>query len=186
MTHASWIPVVASLEKRVAAPTATLLDVAARLDIPVMETWPAMVLAATIQDGVDPILWDRPSRPPSDAQTSYLALLAKEVEESAPTPSSTAVAGAWIDVFLVRRTIAALRELKLQSGDIVDRRRGHGDNGLVRRFEISSIGDDGLVYFRGGNGQCGWPSGLRLVARAGTPEAEAALKERFWIEDQRE
>jgi hypothetical protein len=28
---------------------------------------------------------------------------------------------------------------------------------------ISSIGSNGLVYFRGGNGQCGWPSSLSRV-----------------------
>jgi hypothetical protein len=26
---------------------------------------------------------------------------------------------------------------------------------------VSSVGSNGLVYFKGGNGQCGWPANLR-------------------------
>jgi len=184
MTHPSWTPAVVALEQRIAAPTADLLEIAGRLEIPTIEGSPTMVLAATIQDKLDPILWGRPGRPPSEAQVKYLTSLAEEAGESMPAPSSAAVAGAWIDVFLARRTIDALRTLKLQRGDVVDHRRLHGETALVRRGVVSSLGDDGLVYFRGGNGQCGWPSALRLVARADTPEAQAALEhEPLWIGD---
>jgi hypothetical protein len=184
MTHASWTPVVVALEQRIAAPIAELIEVAVRLEIPTTEASPAMVLAATIQDKLDPILWGHLSRPPSEAQVKYLTSLAEEAGESMPTPSSAAVTGAWIDVFLARRTIDALHTLKLQRGDVVDHRRLHEEKALVRRVVVSSLGDDGLVYFRGGNGQCGWPSALRLVARADTPEAQTALEhERFWMED---
>jgi hypothetical protein len=184
MTHASWTPAVVALEQRITVPTAGLLEIAGQLEIPTIEASPAMVLAATIQDTLDPILWGRPSRPPSEAQVKYLTSLAEEAGEPMPAPSSAAVAGAWIDVFLARRTIDALLTLKLQRGDVVDHRRLHGETALVRRVVVSSLGDDGLVYFRGGNGQCGWPSALRLVARADTPEAQAALEhERFWMDD---
>jgi hypothetical protein len=143
-----------------------------------------MVFAATIQDELDPVLWGRTTRQPSDAQLAFLEQLAGEAGASPPEGTSLAVASAWIDAFLARKTIAALRTLRLQRGDVVDHCRPHENRIHVRRFEVSSLGDSGLVYFRGGNGQCGWPSALRLVARAGTKAAATALAhERFWIEE---
>jgi len=149
-----------------------------------------MVVAARIREQIDPILTGRPIRDPSEAQLDFLTRLAREAGETVATPSSLEVASAWIDVFLGRRTALALQSLKLQRDDVCDRRRVHDSPDLerkvlVQRVQVSSLRDDGLVYFRGGNGKCGWPSSLQVVARAGTPDAQVALEEQsgFWIED---
>jgi len=78
-----------------------------------------------------------------------------------------AEASAWIDHHLRLRTIAALERLRLRAGDVVVKKVEHVDPGTGEFHEyvspilvISSIGSHGLVYFKGGNGQCGWPSSL--------------------------
>lgn len=42
-------------------------------------------------------------------------------------------------------------------------------------FITSSIGSEGLVYFRGGNGRCGWASTLRQAGSGRRPKHVSAL-----------
>ncbi|WP_445257002.1 hypothetical protein [Nocardioides aurantiacus] len=75
-------------------------------------------------------------------------------------------ASAWIGHFLAERTAHRLHEMQLVRGDRVIKTRAWADEATgelhewSQEYEVSSIGADGLVYFRGGNGQCGWPSSL--------------------------
>ena len=79
------------------------------------------------------------------------------------------VASAWIDYYLILRSVAALEELRLEAGDRVARLHSVTDptSGEVHEYEdqltVSSIGADGLVYFKGGNGQCAHPHRLRRL-----------------------
>jgi hypothetical protein len=77
------------------------------------------------------------------------------------------VASAWITYYLALRSIDFLSALRIESGDVVMRRHEWTDaiDGTDRTYEnkviVSSIGADGLVYFKGGNGQCAHPHRLR-------------------------
>ena len=79
---------------------------------------------------------------------------------------SRSVASAWIEHYLSVRAARALEELRLRAGDVVDHEHRHVDpttgemHVWFQRQTVSSIGRNGLVYFRGGNAQCGWPSQL--------------------------
>ncbi len=81
--------------------------------------------------------------------------------------------GAWKRVSWVEARIAALRELKLGYGDIVSEPNGDRPN-LPEYLEVSSIGDDGRVHFKGGRGRWAWPDQLQLVAKASETSEDAS------------
>lgn len=72
---------------------------------------------------------------------------------------SYAEAGTWIQYLYLNRRRESLERLRLVKGDVVSR-------GASGRFdEVSSIGDDGRVYFTGGRGAQAWPDQLTVAAR---------------------
>lgn len=79
------------------------------------------------------------------------------------------VASAWIDYYLSLLTADALESLRLKAGDQVHHEHQYVDpstgevTDLGGSVTVSSIGSNGLVYFRGGNGRCGWPTNLRRI-----------------------
>lgn len=72
---------------------------------------------------------------------------------------------AWIDHHLARGTAHVLEQLKLRNGDTVAVRWSYATDEPTRAWEaqVSSIGANGLVYFKGGNGQCAWPRSITKV-----------------------
>lgn len=130
---------------------------------------PRVVAAAHLRDqldhrinGSDP----SPQRVATARQIEFLAGLAPQGFLPAE-PLTVGVASAWISYYLALRSIACLIDLQLVSGDAVLREHRATDlqDGTIYTFEdekiVSSIGVDGLVYFRGGNGQCAHPHRLR-------------------------
>lgn len=79
------------------------------------------------------------------------------------------MASAWIDYYLTARNARRLRELMLVSGRKVTKTEtwvnpATGElQSLASDYIVSSIGASGLVYFKGGNGQCAWPSAVSLA-----------------------
>ena len=79
------------------------------------------------------------------------------------------VASAWIDHYLSLQTAQALEALQPRTGDEVHHRHDYIDPATGEEVDlggtvtVSSIGSNGLVYFRGGNGQCGWPTNLLRI-----------------------
>jgi hypothetical protein len=79
---------------------------------------------------------------------------------------SKSLASAWINHYLAVRNADRLQELRLARGDRVVHQRTWVDhstgelNNWSDRHVVSSIGARGLVYFKGGNGKCGWPTNL--------------------------
>lgn len=171
VSHTSWPPVVALLKRQLGPPGDELLDIAARLDLMVPSDCPAIVLRAKISERLEPALFDRPARKSTAAQLRLLEELAEETRTTVHRPESSIVADAWIAVLVRRNRIAALEILQLNRGDLVEDKHD-GQTALV-----SSIGRNGLVYFRARHGcSCARPSSLRLIARVGTPQASAALR----------
>jgi hypothetical protein len=180
MVFHTWAPAFEAVCASVGPPSPELVDLAQRLDVKYGRNWPGKVLVAAIRDRIDPLLFHRPIPDPTDSQEAYLATLSREVGLVVESPRTLREASAWIEVLLATRSAAALSRMRPNRGDVVDKIRGssHGEDGS--RHVISSIRDDGLVYFRGGNGYCGWVSSLRMIARSGTPEAAAAVANNPW------
>jgi hypothetical protein len=73
---------------------------------------------------------------------------------------SMGVAGARIADALLIRNRQLLKELKLQPGDRV---RKTSQYGFSRDYTVSSIGNNGRIHFKGGNGAGAWPSEVRKI-----------------------
>lgn len=77
---------------------------------------------------------------------------------------SRAEISAWIDHYLSLATADALEKLALKRGDAI-RVRYQSDiqeSPFYWSGVASSIGSQGLVYFKGGNGKCAWPRSIEL------------------------
>lgn len=124
-----------------------------------------------LEDHLLPRIWADPARQALPATQKQLAFLERIADQQSwkRSPLSKRVASAWIDHFLTKRNVQRLRELKLRSGDRVTKSETWA-NPLTGETQIrtadhvvSSIGASGLVYFKGGNGQCAWPSTVSRV-----------------------
>lgn len=87
-------------------------------------------------------------------------------------PKTFIEAEAYIDYLRLMRRAESIKKLQLRGGDIV--RTIDGDVA-----EISSMGKEGRVYFKGGRGFGSWPDLLSIIARSSdySDEAKAAKKE---------
>ena len=165
MTHPDWREPVRRLRAATRTATSEQLRIAAAVGCP-FDNEPSGVLTAIIECWLRPVLYTEDPLPATDRQLEYSdklghAQVGREMHRS--------VASAWIDHYLSLRTADALESLRLKAGDRVHRQHEYADpstgevTSLDRSFTVSSIGSNGLVYFRGGNGQCGWPSNLRRI-----------------------
>ena len=129
---------------------------------------PLLVAAAYLHDHLDAVINGRPqqTRPAWVRQLTFLGALAST---EIPIPLTMRVASAWIDYFLTLRSIEYLNTLQLVAGDQVALSHEYTDRSTGERYTwedevmVSSIGSNGLVYFKGGNGQCAYPHRLRRL-----------------------
>jgi hypothetical protein len=164
MTYQNWEEPCRRLEERTGPCSRAQRDLASGLGISLDEDQPRDVATAILEDHLAPILHSQQPAPATPNQRAFLARLGSN---RASEPSLTKnVASAWIGHLLGLRTIDALTTLALNHGDVVLKRGTWTDQatGSVETWEetyvVSSIGEDGLVYFKGGNGKCAWPSSL--------------------------
>lgn len=117
-----------------------------------------------LEEHLQPLIWGKVSEPATDLQRAFLIELGScEADDAGLTKR---IASAWIGHYLAVRNIESLRQLVLVQGDAVIKRTLWRNPENARMHEtldyavVSSIGGNGLVYFRGGNGKCGWPSSI--------------------------
>ena len=159
MTYTDWQEPTQQLRAITGPPTKELLSLTNSLEFSHKHE-PHGVLSALVEDWLRPVLHQQQSAPATEKQLNYL----KTLTRSDANPNMTRpIASAWINHHLALRTIHALNQLKLKSGDKVQVKKEsvNPETGEIvdigGMFTISSIGANGLVYFRGGNGNCAWP-----------------------------
>ncbi|MEV4900668.1 hypothetical protein AB0K08_04925 [Citricoccus sp. NPDC055426] len=171
MAFPGWREPTRLLEESAGPPTDEQLGLALKVGYRFTDE-SRVVLAAAIEAWLRPTIWQEQLYPATERQQAVLRELGHTGEVA---ELSRPVASAWIEHHLAARTAVALRKLRLRSGDIVDHEQRHVDpaTGEVHVWSeaqtVSSIGRNGLVYFRGGNGRCGWPSKIR---RSDAPPSE--------------
>ncbi|SRR6266481_1122787 len=140
--------------------------IARRLDIDVSGDSDE-IAAARILDAVAPALLARPERPSTTRQRKFAESLALDVGAD-----SLRVASVRIAETLRLRNLDAAARMRMRPGRMVVLETDwewQGQRICSREAQVvSSVGKDGLVYFRGGGGRCAWASTLRL------PTAEEA------------
>jgi hypothetical protein len=164
VTFATWYEPVRLLDERTGPATDQQRELASTIGFPLTGMEPMGVTAVMLEEHLEPLIWGRVPEPATDRQRVFLAELGSDEADNALLTKQ--VASAWIGHWLAVRTATCLRHLVLVRGDAVIKRtlwRNPQDGRLHEALDyvmVSSIGADGLVYFRGGNGQCGWPSSL--------------------------
>ena len=167
MTFLDWREPVRILEMRTGTASEAQRGLARTVGLRLNGDEPHCVASALLDDYLRPLIWSTESEPATDSQRRFLSELGG-VHATDPELTKS-VASAWIDHQLSLRTIASLNLLAPTSGDAVIRRRSwrNPESGTIIEsldcFIVSSIGANGLVYFKGGNGACGWPSSLRRI-----------------------
>lgn len=166
-TFATWSAVVEHLDAHAGPATPAQRELAELIGHPLDIATPASVAAAEIEAALSPRIHGYEQPVATEAQARYLEALAGQA--LAPNMPRL-VASAWIDHYLGRRTAHALQEFGLEAGMEVSEHREWVDEatGEIHSYEnrrvVSSIGLNGLVYFRGGGGACAWPTNLRRTS----------------------
>jgi len=158
MVHVDWIGPLRHLQQFTGPPSARQKELANSLDLQVTDAMPWGVAAVLIESHVSSVVWGTTPKPVTKPQSGLL----RQLGHSGAVDSRT-IASAWIEHYYATRCADALKRWKPMRGDVVtlehDRLAWVSTGELYRTTTegaISSIGDSGLIYFRGGNGKCGW------------------------------
>lgn len=122
------------------------------------------IAAARLLDRLEPAINPkvRSQREATDRQIEYADSLGMDVRGE-----SVRVAGEMIAEQLYRQNQKAIEDLGLELGVRVNKPLVVEVDGEVHRYDreytVSSIGDNLMVYFKGGGGQCAWPSQLERL-----------------------
>jgi hypothetical protein len=170
MTFPTWHEPVRLLEESTGPATDQQRELASTVGLALAGTEPRGVAAVLLEEYLQPLIWGEESERATDRQRAFLVELGSGVADDADLTKRTA--SAWIQHHLALRSIENLRHLALVRDDAVIKRTRWRHPKTERLCEtldyavVSSIGANGMVYFRGGNGGCGWPSSLtRAPAR---------------------
>lgn len=170
MTFPTWHEPVRLLGESTGPATDQQRELASTVGLALAGTEPRGVAAVLLEEHLQPLIWGGESERATDRQRAFLVELGSHVADDAGLTKRTA--SAWIQHHLALRSIESLRRLTLVRDDAVIKRTCWRHPETERPCEtldyavVSSIGADGMVYFRGGNGRCGWPSSLtRAPAR---------------------
>lgn len=163
-----WKPAVTELSGLVRNASADQLSLAATIKLPLSPELPWLVAGARLRVALASELAVHVQLLPTDYQASLLQDLSRDLRTSRPMPGSRTEAEAWIRYLYLKRRLRALRRLKPVSGDVVRDRLDPPEE----VSEISSVGTDGRLYFRGGRTRA-WPDRVEMLARASDRSAQA-------------
>lgn len=154
------------LTDTVQAATPEQIALAKRIGAKVTKQTPAVVAAAVLRFALSKQLLIPVDELIRKHLRDHLKALKKET--SLPVnPANDEEAEAWVEYLRLVRRKRCLEALKPEAGDIVD-----GPYGEM--VEVSSIGGDGRVYFKGGKGYRSWPDLIKkVVAKKGDNSLKA-------------
>lgn len=164
MAYIDWREPVRLLAEKNGPATPEQHDLAMLLCVPLRLGEHRKIATALLADRVEGPIYGSQVPLATNQQLDFLGKIAEEAFSFQDL--SKRVASAWIDYYLARRAIADLLALRLQRGDRVIKTEQFSLDGenpftFVGAHTVSSIGANGRVYFKGGNGAGGWPSELR-------------------------
>lgn len=168
MSFSDWREPVRILKEQTGPVAAKQRDLGAQVGFLLDGDLPRGVAAAMLEEHLHSSIWGIGAQNPSPAtlkQREFLEAIANG-RSFEPVSLSKNVASAWIGHYLAVRTADSLERLHLRAGDQVTHQSKlvDYDTGELHawsdRYVVSSIGARGLVYFKGGNGKCGWPANL--------------------------
>lgn len=153
MPHNNWRDAVWNIGEATGKITRRQQQLATLAGAELPEHLPRIVAAARLQAMLGTEL-DLPSTDPcTDMQLEIIAGLETDDRKAVPAPEDSREANAWIRFLRLKQRLEALQSLQVIAGDVVQS-RGAADS---QPEEVSSIGSDGRIYFKGGAGAGAWP-----------------------------
>ncbi|MFD2767582.1 Shedu anti-phage system protein SduA domain-containing protein [Micromonospora eburnea] len=177
MVENDWRTVVAWLRQLCAGPTPEQRTVAKALAVQLGARTPVPVAAALLRAQLRLPLSLPAPRPIGDAELDYLQNLAGEVGLRIPgidAINDRDTLDAWIMVARARQSIAHLRRLKPEVGDVVvtvDRQTT-----AHRHRQLASLSRTGRLNFRGGRGGRTWPQFVTRVVKPASSEYPEVMR----------
>ncbi len=156
MSFRSWREADEVLAAATGSVTPKQQELANFVDRPIPPHTPSLVAAATLRLALAQELALPANRPVSDRYREWLQIL-RRPSDPAISPQTEEEADAWVTYLRLVRRRESLSKLKLNEGDIVETNAGEV-------VEVSSIGQDGRVFFKGGRGFGAWPDLVSVVA----------------------
>jgi hypothetical protein len=168
MPFNNWRLAVRALSEATGSITGRQKQMARLAKVTISPTAPAIVAAARLRLAFSEDLHLGTSLQSNDDAIELINHLWKGVKQGRPpSPNTQDEASAWIEyLFLVKRR-KNLLALRPNEGDVVATRHG-------ALAEISSIGENGRLYFKGGGGFGAWPDQVSMVAHARDTSDRAA------------
>lgn len=146
-------------------------QLAAKVGLALDDEVPRAVAAALLEEHLEPAIRGTLALEATDRQREFLDSLGSE--RAAQPGLTRGVASAWIDHELTSRNIDHLIRLQPSKNDAVIVASKIDFEGKRTEFldykRVSSIGPDGLIYFKGGNGQCARPHRLARASASDSP-----------------
>ena len=168
MSKKTWSEAVASIRSILDRATSDQQRLIDYLGIEIPKALPQLVVAAKLRDHLADAI-ALPSPTPPGARTLSRIEFLKEDHDGNINPQSNSEAEAWVDHLRLLRRVENLEKIKIEAGDVVE-------IPIEGTFaEISSIGEEGRVYFKGGYGAGSWPDLLTVRARRNDNSPPAKL-----------
>jgi hypothetical protein len=161
MPHDKWLDAVAEIRIATGGNTAIQRQLASVAGIALPEAMPRLVAAARLKAALGTELYIDPAKDRSDIHDEIIAELDTSDHRVSPAPADAREADAWIHYLRLKRRQQHLEQLQLAAGDIVE----VSGSPSLELAEVSSIGSDGIVYFKGGGGARAWPDMVAVRCR---------------------
>jgi len=161
-TYRSSREAVEELRAQTGAITSQQMALLEHLGLKIEACVPKIVAAARLHVALASHLCLPADTAASESALNFLADLNPQKAADPRVVDSQAEAAAWIRFSLLERRVQCLeRLLGLEAGDIVE----ISDSAGGRLAEVTSIGGDGRVYFKGGQNAGAWPDLIALRCR---------------------
>lgn len=123
----------------------------AKINLPV--NLPHLIAGARLQTALASELNLSDPSPSTENQLELISRLETDENRACLEPMNYLEANAWITFLSLKKRQSCLESLKVEAGDILEVKDSK-DLGIA---EVSSIGCDGRIYFKGGAGAGAWP-----------------------------
>jgi hypothetical protein len=158
VTRDNWRDAAADVEQVTAPTTERQHQLGAVAGITLPKEMPQLVAAARLQTALGADIGSGDEVDIDEVYADLMASLQTPTLRITTPAENRAEARAWIAYLYLKRRQHALERLELMAGDIV------GIDGSEQVAEVSSIGSQGRVYFRGTGSGGAWPD--QLIVRS--------------------
>lgn len=159
MTRNNWRDAVADIQQTARPTTTRQHQLATIAGLALPQDLPQLVAAARLQAALGADIGSIDKFDMNGLQQEILAALETPSFRVTTPPEDRTEADAWIAVLRLKRRQEALETLALMAGDIVEL------GGADQVYEVSSIGSNGRVYFKGSTSGGAWPDQLTVLCR---------------------